>query len=68
MPPFRSSLKVFTKILCPVVGFLRSKGFRCVIYLDDILFLDHDKSKLMVMTPRSLGFPSELPQISSGTY
>ena len=31
--------RVFTKILRPVVGILRERGIRCVIYLDDILLL-----------------------------
>ena len=34
-----SAPRVFTKILRPIVGFFRSKGIRCVIYLDDLLLL-----------------------------
>ena len=34
-----SAPRVFTKILQPIVGFFRSKGIRCVIYLDDLLLL-----------------------------
>ena len=35
-----SSPYVFTKILKPVMKYLRSKGFMSVIYLDDILCID----------------------------
>ena len=31
--------RVFTKILKPVVGFLRQQGLRLVVYLDDILII-----------------------------
>ena len=34
-----SAPRVFTKILRPVVGFLRSRGMRCVVYIDDRLLL-----------------------------
>jgi len=34
---------VFTKILRPFVGFLRSRGIFCCIYLDDLLCLDNTK-------------------------
>ena len=54
-----SAPRVFTKILCPVVGFLHSKGIRCVIYLDDILLLDPDKTKVIATTLvllKALGF------------
>ena len=55
-PPFglASAPRVFTKILRSVVFFLRSKGIRCVIYLDDILLLDQDKAKLMEHTATTL--------------
>jgi len=33
---------VFTKVLKPVVGFLRSMGVRCVIYIDDLLLMHQD--------------------------
>ena len=49
-----SAPRVFTKILRPVVGFLRSKGIRCVIYLDDILLLDQDRAKLIEHTATTL--------------
>ena len=66
-----SALRVFTKILRPVVGFLWSKGIRCVIYLDDIYSPSRSgqdqafrvNSNDVVVT-RSLGFPGELPQVS----
>ena len=34
---------LFTKILKPIVTFLRSQGFRLVIYLDDFLLLNSCK-------------------------
>ena len=34
-----SAPRVFTKVLRPVVGFLRLRGVRCVIYLDDLLIM-----------------------------
>ena len=48
-----SAPRVFTKILYPVVGFLRSKDIRCVIYLDNIL-LDQDRANLMEHTAMTL--------------
>ena len=38
--------RVFTKLLRPVVGFLRHIGCSLIIYLDDILFLHQDKDQL----------------------
>jgi len=38
--------RVFTKILKPVVAFLRSQGLRLVIYLDDMLFLNQSEEGL----------------------
>ena len=49
-----SALRVFTKILSPVVEFLCSKGIRCVIYLDDILLLDQNRAKLIEHTATTL--------------
>lgn len=63
-----SAPRVFTKILRPVVGFLRSKGIRCVIYLDDILLLEQDKSRLIehtattVLLLEALGFLVNYPK------
>ena len=37
----------FTKVTCPVVQFLRSRGVRMVIYLDDMLFLDQKEGNLL---------------------
>ena len=34
---------VFTKLLRPVVGFLRDKGVRCIIYIDDVLIMHQSK-------------------------
>jgi len=38
--------RVFTKVLRPVITYLREKGIRCVIYLDDILIMNQDKETL----------------------
>ena len=38
--------RVFTKVLRPVIAYLREKGIRCVIYLDDILIMNQDKESL----------------------
>ena len=62
-----STPRVFTKILHPVVGFLCSKGIRCVIYLDDIL-LDQDRTKLIehavttLLLLEALGFLVNYPK------
>ena len=32
--------RIFTKLLKPVVAYLRSKGVRCMIYIDDILLIE----------------------------
>ena len=45
-----SAPRVFTKVLRPVIAFLRSKGVRCVTYIDDILFMHQDKAKLSEIT------------------
>lgn len=34
-----SAPRVFTKLLKPVIGFLRSQGVRCIIYMDDLLIM-----------------------------
>ncbi|KAM4690570.1 uncharacterized protein WCC33_017974 [Rhinophrynus dorsalis] len=36
----------FTKLLKPVVAFLRSRGIRLIIYLDDMLIMSQDRSLL----------------------
>ena len=41
--------RVFTKLLKPVVGFLRQVGCSLIIYLDDLLILHQDKDKLQQM-------------------
>ena len=38
--------RVFTKVLKPIVGFLRQVGCRLIIYLDDILIIYHNRDQL----------------------
>lgn len=45
-----SAPRVFTKLLKPVVGFLRQIGLRLIVYLDDMLFIHVNKDQLEVMT------------------
>ena len=45
-----SAPRVFTKILKPVVGALRQKEIRLIIYLDDILIMHQEKEHLMQLT------------------
>ena len=42
-----SAPRVFTKALRPVIGYLRNKGVRCVVYIDDILLMHQDRAKLV---------------------
>lgn len=42
-----SAPRVFTKLLKPVVGFLRRQGIRLVIFLDDMLVLAQSKEDLV---------------------
>ena len=42
-----SAPRVFTKLLKPVVGFLRCQGIRLVIFLDDMLVLTQSKEDLV---------------------
>ena len=42
--------RVFTKLLKPVVGFLRQNGCRLIIYLDDMLLLHQDRDQLQQVT------------------
>ena len=42
--------RVFTKVLRPIVGQLRSMGVRCVIYLDDILIMHQNRDLLVQQT------------------
>eukprot|EP00736_Rhodelphis_marinus_P003111 Rmarinus@m.28489 len=52
----------FTKLMRPVVGYLRQRGVRCLIYLDDILLVAkgrrqaRSQTRLMVQLLRDLGF------------
>ena len=41
--PFGLSLRVFTKLFEPAMAYLRSKGVRSVIYIDDILLMGQAK-------------------------
>ena len=45
-----AALRVFTKQLKPVVGFLRQNGCRLIIYLDDMLLLHQDRDQLQQVT------------------
>jgi hypothetical protein len=42
-----SAPRVFTKLLRPVVAYLRERGIRLVIYLDDILIFNSSKAALL---------------------
>ena len=44
---FSSAPRTFTKLLRPIMAFLRSQGMRTVTYLDDILILAENKEELM---------------------
>jgi len=54
--------RIFTKLLKPIVGFLRQQGLRLDIYLDDILIISQSKEsareavKLVVNLFEILGF------------
>ena len=60
--------RIFTKLLRPVVGFLRSHGVRCVIYLDDLLIMQQDREVLVEHTAtvvhllEALGFLINYPK------
>ena len=62
--------RIFTKLLRPVVGFLRSHGVRCVIYLNDLLIMQHDRDVLVEHTAtvvhllEALGFLVNYPRYS----
>ena len=57
-----SSPRVFTKILRPIAGFLRSQGIKIIVYLDDILIISDDFDsclkdvKTVTFVLQSLGF------------
>ena len=46
-----SALRVFTKIMKPVVGKLRQMGIRLIVYLDDILIMHQIREKILQITP-----------------
>lgn len=62
----RSAPRVFTKLLKPVAAYLRSKGLRIVMFLDDILVMDQSPSLLanqgclIVNLLQNLGFAVNL--------
>ena len=45
---------VFTKVMKLVVGFIRSKGVRCVVYIDNFLLMHHKKQDLIEQTALTL--------------
>ena len=52
--------RVFTKILRPIVAFLRERGIRLVIYLDDILLLNEDPEQLKAQLSVAVDILQEL--------
>ena len=46
--------RVLTKVMKPVVGFIRSKGVRCVVYIDDFLLMHQKKQDLIEQTALTL--------------
>ena len=61
---FRLSLALsgFTKLLRPVVGFLRQVGCRLIIYLDDILLLHQDREQLFNISQPVVSVPGTTVQ------
>lgn len=53
-----SALLWFTKVMRPVVGFLRERGIWLIIYLDDILLMFQDTLELL----KHLAWKIELPE------
>lgn len=57
-----SAPRIFTKLMKVVVGFLRERGLRLVVYLDDLLLLNENEAalkadlKMAVSLLESLGF------------
>ena len=72
--PFRlsSAPRHFTKILRPVVGFLRQIGVWLLIYLDDTLILHQDRETLRdllgLIIQSSPGFDPQQQEINSSPY
>ena len=56
--PFGLTLapRIFTKLLKPVVGFLRQIGLCLIVYLDDMLIMHANKDQLEVMAPLVCNF------------
>ena len=65
-----SAPRIFTKVLRPVVGYLRGIGIRSVIYLDDLLLLNQKKKSFKEHTVialeilEALGFLVNYPKSS----
>ena len=65
-----SAPRIFTKLLKPVAAFLRKKGIRVLIYLDDFLLLAQTKeeatrnTQMLVTLLQSLGFTVNLKKSS----
>ena len=57
-----SAPRVFTKLLKPVVAYLRERGIRIIIYLDEMLILNTSRDgiladlKIIIVLLKSLGF------------
>ena len=72
LPPIRLSLapRVFTRTLHPIATKLRPEGIRTVVYLDDLLLIDHQNdilSEIFLYVRRllsSLGFKGKLEMCS----
>ena len=47
---FKESPRIFTKLLKPVLGHLRSKGYEIVAYIDDSLILGDSKEQCLLAT------------------
>ena len=67
-----SAPRVFTKVMRIVIAYLRDRGIRCVIYLDDLLLMNRNREVLKEQTLTALDTGSirifgELPQIPINT-
>ena len=65
-----SAPRVYTKVLCPIVGFFHSKGIPCVIYLDDLLLFAQRKKTLKEHAVTVLGIlegPHQLRKVLPGS-
>lgn len=55
-----SAPRIFTKTMRPVIGILRSRGVRCIIYLDDLLIMATTKEKCLQHLRQTLEILSRL--------